>query len=114
MGFDLCVRVHEQSPSGRARASELPNLFCRNHTLVYGTCEQRAAEAMPCAVLADVLLAGRVGSQFRKSIVELLTARVLFLPSYTQKRHRADKEVNDRLVRVLREGTFQTVTWEEV
>jgi phospholipid-transporting ATPase len=31
-----------------------------------------------------------------------------------QKRHRSDKDVNDRLVRVLREGTFQTVTWEEV
>eukprot|EP01134_Creolimax_fragrantissima_P006623 CFRG6623T1 len=30
------------------------------------------------------------------------------------KRHRSDREVNDRLVRVLRQGTFQTITWREV
>ncbi|KNC84425.1 hypothetical protein SARC_03353 [Sphaeroforma arctica JP610] len=30
------------------------------------------------------------------------------------KRHRSDREVNDRLVRVLRQGTFQTIRWTEV
>eukprot|EP00050_Salpingoeca_kvevrii_P002287 m.190317 g.190317 ORF g.190317 m.190317 type:complete len:1160 (+) comp10581_c0_seq1:297-3776(+) len=62
--------------------------------------------------IPNVSPTGRFTTIVPLSIVLSITAVKELLEDW--KRHRADDQVNNRLVKVFREGTFQTVRWTQV